>query len=66
MVNNNNGRDNQSPAADRRSCERAITAELERRDEPEPPVDPPGLAFFETDLGAVELPATVDEVRNDE
>ena len=62
MADNKKGREEQAQNAERRQRERAIAEELERRDEPEPPVDPSELAYFETELDAVEFPATADEV----
>ncbi|RXK49122.1 DUF5789 family protein [Halorientalis pallida] len=62
MADNKKGREDQAQNADRRQRERAIAEELERRDEPEPPVDPSELAYLETELEAVEFPATGDEV----
>jgi hypothetical protein len=62
MADNKSGREDQAQNADRRQRERAIAEELERRDEPEPPVDPSQLAYFETELDAVEFPASADDV----
>jgi hypothetical protein len=62
MADNKSGREDQAQNADRRQRVRAIEEELERRDEPEPPVDPSQLAYFETELDAVEFPASADDV----
>ncbi|WP_336003164.1 hypothetical protein [Halorientalis halophila] len=62
MADDKQGRDDQADDANRRQRVRAIKEELERRDEPEPPVDPSELAYFETELEAVEFPATGDEL----
>jgi hypothetical protein len=62
MADNKNGRENQAQNDERRQRERAIAEELERADEPEPPVDPSELAYFETELEAVEFPATAADV----
>jgi hypothetical protein len=62
MADNKNGRENQAQNDERRQRERAIAEELERTDEPEPPVDPSELAYFETELEAVEFPATAADV----
>lgn len=62
MADNKNGRENQAQNDERRQRERAIAEELKRADEPEPPVDPTALAYFETELEAVEFPATAAEV----
>jgi len=42
MADNKNGREAQAQNEVRRQRERAIAEELERADEPEPPVDPTG------------------------
>lgn len=62
MVDNKQGRDAQADDADRRQRERAIAEELERGDEPEPPVPTAELAALEADLDAVTFPATGTEV----
>ncbi|AQL41284.1 hypothetical protein BV210_00510 [Halorientalis sp. IM1011] len=62
MADDKTGREDQAQNADRRQRVRAIKEELERRDEPEPPVDPSELAYFETELDRVEFPATADDV----
>ncbi len=62
MADDKQGREDQADDADQRQRERAIAEELERRDEPEPPVDPSQLAYFETELDAVEFPASADDV----
>ncbi|MEF8914563.1 DUF5789 family protein [Natronomonas sp.] len=58
MADDKQGREAQADTADKRQRERAIATELERRDEPEPPVDPSELAYFETELDSVSFPAT--------
>lgn len=58
MADDKQGREAQADTADKRQRERAIATELERRDEPEPPVDPSELAYFETELESVSFPAT--------
>jgi hypothetical protein len=62
MADNKSGREDQAAAEQRRQRERAIQAELERMDEPEPPVDTSELAYFETELEALSFPATGAEV----
>jgi hypothetical protein len=62
MGDNKSGREKQARDADRRQRERDIDAELERGDEPEPPVEPSELASFESDLESVEFPATGAEI----
>ncbi|AEM56293.1 hypothetical protein HISP_03450 [Haloarcula hispanica N601] len=62
MADNKNGREAQAQNEERRQRERAITEELERADEPEPPVDPTELAYFETELESLEFPATAADV----
>ncbi|MHC3380026.1 DUF5789 family protein [Haloarcula sp. H-GB5] len=58
MADNKNGREAQARNEERRQRKRAIAEELERADEPEPPVDPAELAYFETELESLEFPAT--------
>lgn len=62
MADDRNSRERQADDAERRQREREITAELERTDEPEPPVDTSDLAYFETELEAVTFPATGADV----
>ncbi|MDT3434449.1 hypothetical protein [Haloarcula sp. 1CSR25-25] len=62
MADNKNGRENQAQNEQRRQRERAIAEELERADEPEPPVDPTALAYFETEVESLEFPATAADV----
>jgi hypothetical protein len=58
MADNKQGRDKQAHDTVRRQRERSLAAELERMDDPEPPVDESTLAFFETELESVAFPAT--------
>jgi hypothetical protein len=62
MADNKQGRDKQAHDTLRRQRERALAAELERMDEPEPPVDKRALDFFETELESVAFPATGAEL----
>jgi len=62
MADNKNGREAQARNEERRQRERAIAEELARADEPEPPVDPTELAYFETELDTLEFPATAAAV----
>lgn len=62
MADNKSGRDKQAQDQDRRQRERAIRTELERGDEPEPPIDPSELATVEVALESVEFPATGADV----
>lgn len=62
MADNKKGRDKQARDAERRQRERDITEELERGDEPEPPVDAAELADLETELESLQFPATGTEV----
>jgi len=62
MADTKSGRDKQAHDEERRQREREITAELERGDEAEPPVDAAELAYFETALEAVAFPATGAEI----
>ncbi|MFT4885561.1 MAG: hypothetical protein ACI8U4_003087 [Natronomonas sp.] len=62
MADKKRGREKQSADAERRQRERAIETELERGDEPEPPIDPSELAYFERELESVSFPATGADV----
>ncbi|ESP87897.1 DUF5789 family protein [Candidatus Halobonum tyrrellensis] len=62
MPDDKQGREDQARTAERRRLEREIAEELERADEPEPPVDAADLAAVEADLDAVSFPATGTEV----
>lgn len=62
MADDKRGRDKQARNADRRQRERDITAELERMDETEPPVDESELGDLERGLESLEFPATGTEV----
>ena len=58
MADDKNGREKQARDADRRQRERDINAELERGDEPEPPVEATELNDLESKLESLEFPAT--------
>lgn len=58
MADNKDSRDKQAHDADRRQRKRAISAELARGDEPEPPVENATLDGLDSDLEAVSFPAT--------
>ena len=62
MADDKNGREKQARGADRRQRERDVDAELERGDEPEPPVDAAELDEFESELEPLEFPATGTEI----
>jgi len=62
MADDKSGRDKQADDEERRQRQRAIQTELERGDEPEPPVDPSELATVELALETVEFPATGADV----
>jgi len=62
MADDKDGRESQARNADRRQRQRDVEAELERGDEPEPPVDPADLAEFETELESLSFPATGADV----
>jgi|AntDeeMinimDraft_6_1070357.scaffolds.fasta_scaffold06646_3 hypothetical protein len=62
MADNKSGRDKQADDEERRQRERAIETELERGDEPEPPVDEAVLDDVESDLESVSFPATGADV----
>jgi hypothetical protein len=58
MADDKNGREKQAENADRRQREHDIDAELERGDEPEPPVEAVALDDFESELESLEFPTT--------
>lgn len=62
MADNRRGRDKKARDGDRRQRERAIATELERMDEPEPPLEPSDLAAVESDLEELSFPATGAEI----
>lgn len=62
MADDKKGRDKKARDAERRQRERDITAELERGDETEPPVDAAELGDFEAELDSLTFPATGTEV----
>lgn len=62
MADDKSGREKQARDADRRQRERDVAEQLERGDEPEPPVDAAELDELERDLGSLEFPATGHEV----
>lgn len=62
MPDDKRGREKQARNADRRQRERAIAAELEQMDDPEPEIDEGELAFFETTLEELDFPATGTEI----
>jgi len=62
MPDDKRGREKQARNADRRQRERAIATELDRMDDPEPPIDETELAFFETALEELNFPVTGNDV----
>ncbi|QSG13319.1 Uncharacterized protein HSBGL_2925 [Halapricum desulfuricans] len=62
MADDKRGREDQARNEERRQRARAIAAELERGDEPEPPVEPAVLADLESELESVSFPATGADV----
>jgi len=62
MADDKSGREKQARDADRRQRERDVTAELERMDETEPPVETAVLDEIEAELDALEFPVTGAEV----
>ena len=62
MADDKAGRDKQARDEENRQRQRDLAAELERADETEPPVDDAELGDFESELGALEFPATGAEV----
>lgn len=62
MADNKDGREKQAANAEQRQRTREIEAELERSDDPEPPVDTSVLAYFETELDALAFPASGTDI----
>jgi len=62
MADDKRGREDQARNEERRQRAREIAAELERGDEPEPPVEPAVLADLESALDPLSFPATGTEV----
>jgi len=62
MADDKRGRDKQAQDAKRRQREREIATELERGDEPEPPIEMADLADLEEELETLTFPATGAEV----
>jgi len=62
MADDKSGREKQARDADRRQRNRDVAAELERGDEPEPPVDTEQLADIESELKSLNFPVTGAEV----
>jgi len=62
MADDKSGREKQARDSERRQRERDVAAELERGDEPEPPVDAEGRSELESELESLEFPATGTEV----
>ena len=62
MADDKRGREKQADDAERRQRERAIAAELERGDEPEPPVIAEELADLAAELEDLQFPLTGIEV----
>ncbi|WP_255152864.1 hypothetical protein [Halorarius halobius] len=62
MADDKNGRDKQARDADRRQRERDVAVELERGDEPEPPIDSAALDELDSELESLEFPVTGSEV----
>jgi len=62
MADDKRGREKKAEDADRRQRSRDIAAELERGDEPEPPVDAEALADVELELESLNFPVTGAEI----
>ena len=62
MADDKNGREKQARDSQRRNREREIATELERGDEPEPPVEIEGLGDLESKLESIDFPATGSKV----
>jgi hypothetical protein len=58
MADDKRGREKQAQDAERRQRERDVAAELERGEEPRPPVDESALDWLESALDPVSFPAT--------
>lgn len=58
MADDKKGRDKQAHDQEKRQRKRELSAELERADEPEPPIDPIELAALETEFEQLTYPAT--------
>ncbi|ACV12894.1 conserved hypothetical protein [Halorhabdus utahensis DSM 12940] len=62
MADDKRGRDKQAHDEERRQRERDLETELQRRDEPEPPIPATELGELEDELETVAFPATAAEV----
>ena len=62
MADDKNGREAQARSEDRRQRAREVAAELQRGDEPEPPIEAEPLVDLESDLESLSFPATGEEV----
>ncbi len=62
MPDDKRGRDKKARDAERRQRKREIADELERGDEPEPPIDVTELATVEAELEPLAFPATGEEI----
>jgi len=62
MADDKRGREDQARNEERRQRAREIAAELERGDEPEPPIEPAELADIESALKPLSFPATGAEI----
>lgn len=62
MADNKKGRDKKAHDEERRQREREIATELERGEQPEPPIDPSELGVLEEELEPLEFPVTGAEL----
>lgn len=62
MADDKRGREKQERNSERRQREREITAELERGDEPEPPVELEELSDLESELESLAYPTTGTDI----
>jgi len=62
MADDKRGRESQARDADRRQRARDVLAQLERGEETEPPVPETGLESLQSELDAIEFPATGAEI----
>ncbi len=62
MADDKRGREKQARDSENRQRKREVAAELDRGDEPEPPIDVGMLGDLESELGRLEFPATGTEV----
>jgi hypothetical protein len=62
MADDKRSRESQAREADRRQRDRDVRAELDRGDEPEPPIPEAGIAGLESELESVAFPAAATDI----